>query len=703
VKAVDKFLLLFSLIIAGAGIGLLNHTYLIERHFAFSSLKLRPLGEVVSATGGSKRKSEMDLVWASARGREKAFEYDSFYTGINDELTIELKDGGRIQLGPNTLVRLQSSKAETVLELKSGTTEINLGDNGKLNVIGTKKKYSVRGAPNSEVKIQAKTASIQIITKNKPIQLESVSGEAVRLEKNEALLDQGETLKEAQVTKVKSQAAILPPTLLYPLNSVIYLEGETSAGVVLRWQNSNSSQDSRIQVLKAGVSNDMVIDQWVAGKEYATVELPVGDYFWRIVARSPPLRGSKKIRSVPSETAKFTIVRQPEPVMVNAEPEPQEIIPPLVESTPESILLVEKKLKQLLLYINLDNRRLKLSNPPIMSWVPSYLDSNSKTTDISSESTVSSVSERKKAEFESQYTLNIYLDSALKQKIFTRKITGTSYSWLAATPGHYYWRVGVNLVRQRDPAAKNSKVLGTPSVDPVSSSSGMIWSEVGEMELSLPAPQWTEVNSTERIQVNDKGLLVNTSLPFSADWEQVPGAKEYIVLLSQEEEFAGAKSRIVKSSRVQFQPNSEGVFYMKVAAMAPARQLASNYSEVRKVEVSKSVFREIEAEKSKIHLSAPILSSPPHRSKIVDFSGKESRVVVFSWDKTEKAEEYELVLSQDPNFDGSNGNVEVHRVEDTGLAVEINTSGEYHWRVRARAKGADDSPWSKPRSIKIQM
>ena len=172
-------------------------------------------------------------------------------------------------------------------------------------------------------------------------------------------------------------------------------------------------------------------------------------------------------------------------------------------------------------------------------------------------------------------------------------------------------------------------------------------------------------------------LLTTTKVAF--DWDDIAGAVEYKLQLSQSKDFSTVDLNITTSDSAYFHDTLlkfGEVYYWRIKY-----KTGETWSEWSPA----WAFTAMDA------LSAPLLTSPDHKLSVNESS------VTLAWQPVRNAATYRIVVARDSTF--------ILKVKSKFIeTTEVNftlADGRYFWRVRAFEPFGTKSPWSEVRILKV--
>jgi hypothetical protein len=186
----------------------------------------------------------------------------------------------------------------------------------------------------------------------------------------------------------------------------------------------------------------------------------------------------------------------------------------------------------------------------------------------------------------------------------------------------------------------------------------------------------TSSNAYNGEQKNDFGITFR--------WKPYPGVKDYIVRLSKS--VKGGKTlleRKVRGEEYSFNKDKifSGTLYYVILGRLPSGFLARS-----------------KATAFNFSFAPPKLVMPPASASVslASLNGS-SNGLLFTWQKTNFTEDYEVELSTDPAFKST---LMKKKVKENFMLLKVPTAGRYYWHVRALSKTLN-SPFSSPRELRL--
>lgn len=157
----------------------------------------RPIvGKVLSYERDTRLKEKNSFSWGRMRETQKIRLGDSVFTGASSRSTLELQDGGNLEMGENTLIVFEDVKGIKIPQLKMGSFKLNISGNVRV------------GVGNEIAEVSGNNTMVEFIVKNKskPI-IKVFKGRAQVKSKTASLMQE----KGAQVVAVESSSQSMIP------------------------------------------------------------------------------------------------------------------------------------------------------------------------------------------------------------------------------------------------------------------------------------------------------------------------------------------------------------------------------------------------------------------------------------------------------------------------------------------------------------
>lgn len=130
-------------------------------------LEARPVARVMSIDGDARYQPTAERNWFQAKVASDVFSGDAIYSGERTDVGVEMKSGGQLALGEETLVIFDSIDGVTVPDLTRGNIKLRILGDMKISISGDVTHFSAGAGGESEVLISIDEASkgkIQVLS-----------------------------------------------------------------------------------------------------------------------------------------------------------------------------------------------------------------------------------------------------------------------------------------------------------------------------------------------------------------------------------------------------------------------------------------------------------------------------------------------------------------------------------------------------------
>jgi hypothetical protein len=472
------------------------------------------------------------------------------------------------------------------------------------------------------------------------------------------------------------------PQVIYPFGNMGSQEGKP---IRFYWQAKHGVTKYHFQ-LSFDKSFEHLLSDFVVEETQTTPQnLPIGEFYWRVRGENDAKNFTQWAEprqltigkheslaeapaaplTVPSVPAKSVAAFAPPPPPVTrvekqpAKPDPKAPPAPHISKNSQKLVL---RFKSTAKGRKIASESKSLQNPPSLEWEKIK---TAKTYDIQ----VSSTTDFSKIEW-------------------SRNLTKNQTQWDAAKPGRYYWRVRANGVATTKSEFSNAATL----------------------EMSLPAPVMKK-SFTHRVKLKNHTEL-SSSTPVPVNWDKVPGASGYKLLVADNRNFLPSKVDMKVDENSASVPLVEGGhYYVKVAALGADGEPVSEFSKISTLKFDKRAPAAIAPAKKaqatpeprmpepppapKNDLAIPRLKLPPNGVSLVSLNGTQDPIL-FKWESVEKAEIYRLEIASDEGFKEIIYATSVREAQV--IVTKLLPKGPSYWRIRAE-KGTSKSDWSQAFAI----
>ncbi len=256
----DIIVLLFSSLIFVAS-GVLLYLEMMQTYEQGAG---RPVGNVSYRNRSVQRRDMGQVVWQRILPGDTVYDGDSIRTGETAEAIIELQEGGKIELDPESLIVLRL-REKVHLTVVRGSVIARSDANGMI-VEHNGRQYTVESGP-------ARFFVDPLNEKN--LEIEAGEKASVLSEEGEVLLQADEALSIKDGEERRLQRRIRPTA---PEDNARFFFSEDDMDMEFRWQGKAATLD-----LYRGTpaeENRQSFD--VTGQSGLSLRLKAGDYYWRL-------------------------------------------------------------------------------------------------------------------------------------------------------------------------------------------------------------------------------------------------------------------------------------------------------------------------------------------------------------------------------------------------------------------------------------
>lgn len=246
------------------------------------------LAQVTSTTDDSRKKLSASLQWLPLETADWLYDGDTVRTSDRSEVEIRFEDGRSIKVDSNSTFVIQKTNDEISLDLKEGSVFVDAksiteskassnlvikSDDNKLDLNGAKAQISKN--KNMKTQLNILEGKTQFRDKDGKILKDITSGQAVTLDK--------------QTVEVKEEIRIISPSITKENDKttlIYYIDPDADATVSFKWKGMPKTDES---ILLIGESKGTLKERELIqpGKDSANTLLPVGNYYWQLMARNP--------------------------------------------------------------------------------------------------------------------------------------------------------------------------------------------------------------------------------------------------------------------------------------------------------------------------------------------------------------------------------------------------------------------------------
>ncbi|MDR0452105.1 MAG: hypothetical protein LBH15_03600, partial [Treponema sp.] len=263
----------------------------------------RPVGVVTYKYRAAQRRYAERVLWERLKEESPVYDGDTIRTADLSEATVSLfASGGIIDLGENTLVRIQIEKTGAVIDLaEGGVSAIVQGGNLRIESGGV----TVDAAPGALV-----AAAVPDTAGRAGLDVRVMEGSAgVRQGGEQRTVDAGEVYSAA----APAFAPAARVTVVSPGPQAKFLNaGEGPLGVAFRWNRTGFAGGERVRLDLAGDRGfTRIIESRESNGDGETLYLANGVYYWRAYPSSET--GAETGRG--GASGKLTLVYAPPPAL----------------------------------------------------------------------------------------------------------------------------------------------------------------------------------------------------------------------------------------------------------------------------------------------------------------------------------------------------------------------------------------------------
>jgi len=272
---------------------------------SLASGERRVVGTITFKNRVAQRKYEGQVVWENIPEQKvPVYNRDSIRTADLSTAMIELKNGVKIDLEPNTMIILNISEAEANINFEYGSISTKGSTDGAgkeasesfINIVSGDKKVALK--EGSDVHLaQNKENDFTLFVKKGVASLLTDEGKEKTIEENQKADFTKETTAEA--LKVEE----VPVTLTTPPSEARIFSDTRLTPVQFEWKNDQKFVDYTFEI---NTHRDFTKNRIARNLTGAKTEAPLeeGDYYWRVVAKE------KNGNVVSSEVRHLSIVQK---------------------------------------------------------------------------------------------------------------------------------------------------------------------------------------------------------------------------------------------------------------------------------------------------------------------------------------------------------------------------------------------------------
>lgn len=266
-----------------------------------------PLAQVSSVDDEVLRRPSTRLLWLPVNTGDNLYTGETIRTSSRGELQIQLVKGGSIKLEPDSLIVLQESKGQISLDLMEGSLfvdakkdEAQADASPKLVLNSKSGQVDLSGASVSMSKGSGGRMDLQVLEGTAKIQ--GADGQAKEV-------SSGRTSSWDEATgRVFDSSSwnLLSPSS----SSTLYIDVDADKPVLFKWQGL--SPKLSVTLLAGETKKSMrEIGTVAPGTSELAVKLPIGKYWWKLVARDE----QKQIVAEKNATSRLEILARRVPAV----------------------------------------------------------------------------------------------------------------------------------------------------------------------------------------------------------------------------------------------------------------------------------------------------------------------------------------------------------------------------------------------------
>ncbi len=652
------------------------------------------IGDISFSENDVRRKSNQNFSWLPANKKDFVFQEDSIYTGSESNAEITLADGSVIEIQPNSLVTISTSRnGQMNLNLSYGNMVGQLAKGSELTVQSGEEEFNLKG-DNSKIQFNKSNAG--------KVDVNLISGNA------------SVSTKSGKEVALKKVLAVMSPKLelITPAGTTIskFSDAET---VPLQWKGNSVIAKYEIKVAKdPNFSNLISQDTTKNQKVNITKDLPGGKYYWQVVAFK-----KDGTVAVNSEVRDFSVSAFKSPEITS--PQPQAVINLELPGKPEELLNNTKitwnsfnEYTQYRVQISKDadfKEVLKDIVTPAKDSMTPNLPSGTYHTRVLGVFPDKKISSQWSKPV--SFTFNLVATKELppvppvlvSSKVYFKVPKKNDRTPAAIAGPVMAWKPVANIPKYRLQIAKNKEFTDTTEFDVNNTkaawsqyrpgkyyyrvysitASGLTSgpSETGEVGVISGSPV---LSSIAPIQV--RGKETPPPKDIKVTWSEVPFAKSYLLQYDQDENFSNPKQLQFTSTVGKIKLPTVGMYHIRVKAVDESNMDMSEYSN-----------KELALYAYQNPLTTPILNEPFDKASI--FLQKEATPYVWlEWKSVDGAQSYAIEISNTPDF--SKVLVTKSVADNRFLISNQIPTGKIFWRVRAMSlESKSESDWSPQREF----
>lgn len=241
-----------------------------------------PIASVANVQNEIQRKPAKNFMWEQVFSGESLYPGEAIRTSDNGEVRIQFEDGKFIDLEPESLVVLKKSEGEIALDLMEGSVFVNAkaqNDTGTSNQL-------VLNSSNGRVDLSGATASLSKGTGSRlDVQVLEGSAQIKSKDGKTNIIESGKSgaLGQNGVDFNRNDLQILSPV---PQKSV-FIDPDGAGIVPFKWKGFPSKWKVGLYTGSSRKDLKLVMTTSEAGLAELGAKLPMGKFFWKLVAIDP--------------------------------------------------------------------------------------------------------------------------------------------------------------------------------------------------------------------------------------------------------------------------------------------------------------------------------------------------------------------------------------------------------------------------------
>lgn len=241
-----------------------------------------PLAQVSSVDDEVLRRPSTRLLWLPVNTGDNLYTGETIRTSNRGELNIQLLKGGSIKLEPDSLVVLQESKGQISLDLMEGSlfvdakkSDSEASDAPKLVLNSKSGQVDLTGASATLSKGSGGRVDLQVVEGTAKVRGANGKSQEVTSGKTSSLDEKG-TIFDTSNWKILSPRAGL----------TLFINLEDEKPVAFEWLGL--PKEWKVHILAGETKKTMKeIGTTAPGETSASVKLPLGKFWWKLIAKDP--------------------------------------------------------------------------------------------------------------------------------------------------------------------------------------------------------------------------------------------------------------------------------------------------------------------------------------------------------------------------------------------------------------------------------